>query len=92
MKAEITISNLYYNNGLMSFFFRTQSKNTFEELIDKVSEDKKTVFDAIEAYSALEAYSDDLDEIEEMFYNDSIDELCETFGLTLEEEEDEEED
>ena len=83
MKAEITISNLYYNNGLMSFFFRTQSKNTFEELIDKVSEDKKTVFDAIEAYS------DDLDEIEEMFYNDSVDELRETFCLTLEEDEEE---
>lgn len=77
MKAEVTISQVYYNHSLLNFFFRTQSENTFKELFESVEEDNTEIFNAIENYS------DDLDEIEELFYNESIEDLCEIFGLTL---------
>ena len=85
MKAELTIKQLYYNSSIMNFFFRTQSENTFNELIEKCTESNDEIFNAIENYS------DDLDEVEEMFYNDSIEEISEALGLTIEEEEEEEE-
>lgn len=85
MKAELTIKQLYYNASIMNFFFRTQSENTFNELIEKCEESNDEIFEAIENYS------DDLDEIEEMMYNDSIEEIATELGLTIEEEEEEEE-
>lgn len=77
MKAEVTLSQVYYNHSILSFFFRTQAKETFNELFESVQEDDNEVFDAIENYS------DDLDEIEELFYSESISDICEIFGLTL---------
>ena len=85
MKAELTIKQLYYNASVMNFFFRNQSENTFNELIEKCPESNDEIFNAIENYS------DDLDEVEEMFYNDSIEEIAEALGLTISEEEEEEE-
>ena len=85
MKAELTIKQLYYNSSIMNFFFRTQSENTFNELIEKCTESNDEIFNAIENYS------DDLDTIEEMFYNDDIDDIASELGLTIEEEEEEEE-
>ena len=85
MKAELTIKQLYYNSSIMNFFFRTQSENTFNDLIEKCEESNDEIFNAIENYS------DDLDDVEEMFYNDSIEEIAESLGLTIEEEEEEEE-
>ena len=70
MNAQITIFQLYYNESLLNFFFRTQAKETFEKLTDNVEESNSEIFDAIENYS------DDLDEIEELFYSESIEELC----------------
>ena len=84
MKAELTIKQLYYNASVMNFFFRTQSENTFNELIEKCTESNDEIFNAIENYS------DDLDEVEEMFYNDSIEEIAEALGLAISEEEEEE--
>ena len=84
MKAELTIKQLYYNASIMNFFFRTQSENTFNELIEKCTESNDEIFNAIENYS------DDLDNIEEMLYNDSIDEIATELGLTILEEEEEE--
>ena len=77
MKAELTIKQLYYNSSIINFFFRTQSENTFSELFEAVEEPQSEVFEAIENYS------EDLDEVEELFYNESIPDLCEIFGLTL---------
>ena len=84
MKAELTIKQLYYNSSIMNFFFRTQAENTFNELIEKCTESNDEIFNAVENYS------DYLDEVEEMFYNDSIEEIAEALGLTIEEEEEEE--
>lgn len=77
MKVEVTMSQVYNNNTLRSFFFRNQSQETFKELFESVEESQSEVFNAIENYS------DDLDEIEELFYSESIEDLCEIFGLTL---------
>lgn len=77
MTAEITVSNLYYNNSLMNFFFRNQAKETFEELIEAVNESNEVIFENIES-----CY-DDLDEVEELFYNESIEDLAEIFNLTI---------
>ena len=35
MKAEVTISNIYWNKGLSNFFFRDQAYNTLEELVKR---------------------------------------------------------
>ena len=86
MNAELTIKQLYYNSSIMNFFFRTQAENTFNELIEKCEESNDEIFNAIENYS------DDLDDIEEMFYNDSIEEIVNELGLKIEEEEEEDED
>ena len=81
MKAQLSISNLYYNKSLLNFFFRTQSEEEFNNLFTRVEEEREDVFNAIETYS------DDLDDIEEMFYSDSIDEIISNLGLTAIEEE-----
>ena len=35
MKAEVTISNIYWNNSLSDFFFRDQAYETLEELVKR---------------------------------------------------------
>ena len=81
MKAEVNFSQVYYNSSLMSFFFRNQSEKTLDELLEKCTESNDLIFNAIENYS------DDLDEIEELFYNESLEDIAEELGLTIEEEE-----
>lgn len=83
MKAQLSISNLYYNKSLLNFFFRTQSEEEFNNFFNRVAEETEDVFNAIENYS------DDLYDIEEMFYNDSIEEIISNLGLTAIEEEEE---
>ena len=83
MKAEVNFSQVYYNSSLMSFFFRDQAENTLNELIEKCTESNDVIFNAIENYS------EDLDEIEEMFYNESLEDIADELGLTIEEEEEE---
>jgi peptide subunit release factor 1 (eRF1) len=77
MKVEVAMSRVYNDSYLLNYFFRNQAKETFKELFDSVQEDSSAVLNAIENYS------DDLEEVEELFYNESIEELCEIFGLTL---------
>ena len=77
MKVEVTMSQVFYNHSLLNFFFRNQAKETFNEIFESVQEDDTEIFNAIENYS------DNLDEIEELFYSESIEDLCEIFGLTL---------
>ena len=88
MKAEITFSQLYWNNSLMDFFFRQQSKNTLDELMKRVDS-------PMQAIELIDSYVDDndidADELDEIFYNDSIEEISEMFGIELNEESDEEE-
>ena len=87
MKAEITFSQLYWNNSLMDFFFRQQSKNTLDELMKRVDS-------PMQAIELIDSYVDDndidADELDEIFYNGSIEDISDLFGIELNEEEYEE--
>lgn len=83
MKAEVTFSELYWNESLMSFFFREQSIRTLDELLEKVA-DKRAAINAIEVHAEINNYS--VDDVEEMFYEYSVEELADEFGLQIENE------
>ena len=83
MKAEVTFSELYWNESLMSFFFREQSIRTLDELMEKVA-DKMAAINAIEVHAEINDYS--VDDVEEMFYEYSVEELADEFGLEIESE------
>lgn len=90
MKAEITFDQLYWNPSLLGFFFRSQSIRTMEELLDR-SVDRRAAVSLITENAEWDY--EDLDELEEDFHNDSVEELAKKFGIVLQEEdEDEEED
>ena len=86
MKAEVTFSELYWNNSLMKFFFREQSIRTLDELMEKVA-DKRTTINTIEVHAELNNYS--VDDVEEMFYEYSVEELADEFGLQIESDDEE---
>lgn len=89
MTAYISISQIYWNkHSLGGFFFRDQAYETLEELIERSSEGERIAIDILDDQTD----DMDIDEVEEMFYSDSIEELADHFGLELEEKETEEED
>lgn len=81
MKAEVTFSELYWNEALISFFFRKQSIRTLDELMEKVA-DKRDAINAIEVHAEISGYS--VDDVEEMFYEYTVEELAREFDLELE--------
>ena len=81
MKAEVTFSELYWNESLMRFFFRGQSIRTLDELMGKVA-DKGDAINAIEVHAEINNYS--VDDVEEMFYEYTVEELAREFDLELE--------
>lgn len=76
MKTELTLANCYYNNSLMNFFFRSQATETLIKLLETVEEDIHQISDN------AEDYTDDLDIIEELFYNKSIEDIIEILNLS----------
>ena len=88
MKAEVTISNIYWSNSLSDFFFRDQAYNTLEELVKRSAMSGQDTLDALD-----EATDDmDIDDVEETFYSESVEYCAEEFGIELEDEEDEDDD
>lgn len=89
MTKEITFSNLYWNDGLRGFCFRNQSEDTFNEVMQNVVDGPETERMMGEF---LESMFDDVDDLEEYFYNgtiqDIIDEFCEYHGIEADEDED----
>ena len=89
MKAEITFSNLYWNDNLRGFFFRSQSEDTFNEVTQRVinSPDSER-----EVGEFLESQFSTVDEMEEYFYEQDaeniIDEMRE-YGIEIDDESDE---
>lgn len=86
MKAKISISNIWWHEGLCDFFFRGQSYKTLELLMAlSTMSDKETL-------RALDAATEDmdLDDVEEMFYAESVEYCANEFGIELNDEEDEE--
>lgn len=88
MKAEVTISNIYWNKGLNNFFFREQALSTLEELVGRSTMNGQDVLDTLDDATD----NMDIDEVEEMFYSESVEYCANEFGIELEEEEDEDND
>lgn len=86
MKAEVTISNIYWNNSLSDFFFREQAYKTLEELVERSAMNEQDTLDALD--NATEDM--DIDDVEETFYSESVEYCANEFDIELEEEEDEE--
>lgn len=86
MKAEVTISNIYWNKSLSNFFFRDQAYETLEELV------KRSAMNVQDTLDALDDATDDMDidDVEEKFYSESVECCADEFGIELEDEEDEE--
>lgn len=76
MKVDLTLANCYYNKSLMNFFFRDQAKHTLIELLEMVEDDINQIS------NSAENYTDDLDEIEELLYNESIEDIIEILNLS----------
>lgn len=89
MTKEITFSNLYWNDGLRGFCFRNQSEDTFNEVMQNVVDGPETERMMGEF---LESMFDDVDDLDEYFYNekiqDIIDDFCEYHGIEADEDED----
>ena len=85
MKAEVTMSQIWFNNSLSDFFFRDQAYNTLEELV------KRSTMSGQDTLDALDDATDDMDidDVEETFYSESVEYCAEEFDIELEEEEDE---
>lgn len=90
MNAQITISNIWYNKTkLGEWFFRSQAMQTLEELVDR-----SDVITITETLSELDAATEDMDidDVEEMFYSESVEYCAAELGIKLAEaDEDEDE-
>ena len=82
MVANVTISNIYWNNSLRNFFWRTQSMETLEELMSSSTMDEDDILQLLEEQTETE----DIDDVEEDFYSLSVEELAENYGIELKEE------
>lgn len=84
MRAEVTISNIYWNDGLSNFSLREQALRTLEELV------KRSAMSVPDTLDALDEATDgmDIDYVEEMFYSESVEYCAKEFGIELEDEED----
>ena len=88
MKAEVTISNIYWNKkSLGGFFFRDQAYEALEELVDRSSMDGKATLDALDDRTQ----DDDIDEVEGCFYEMSVERLAEMYDIELVEGDEEDE-
>lgn len=89
MTKEITFSNLYWNNGLRRFCFSAQAEDTFNEVTQNIVESPET---ERMMSDFIESMFDDVDDMEEYFYNELpetiIREYCEYHGIEADEDED----
>ena len=83
MRIEISFSTIYFNHSLYDYFFRKQSQHTLENLIYTAKRDVPSVLNAIDRYAEDNGY--DVDDIDEMFYHDSVEDIAERLGLQLKE-------
>ena len=89
MRIEIDFARVYNTKSLLNYLFRSQSEETLVELINRSVDDISIVLGAIDSYAENNDF--DIDDIEEMFHNDSVEEIAEQIGIEIEEEEEEEE-
>ncbi len=67
MTKEITFSNLYWNDRLRGFCFRSQSEDTFNEVMQTIVESPETERMMGEF---IEFMFNDVDDMEEYFYEE----------------------
>lgn len=89
MRIEIHFGRVYNTKFLLDYLFRYQSEMTLEELINSAVDDISIVLDAIDSYAEVNCC--DIEDVEEMFYHDSVEDIAERLGLQLKEGEEEEE-
>lgn len=82
------MSQIWFNKSLSDFFFREQAYKKLEELVGRSTMSGQDTLDALD-----DATEDmDIDEVEEMFYSESVECCAEEFCIELEDEEDEDDD
>ena len=88
INEEVTLSNLWWNNGLRGFLFRDQATETLEELVSAVGGDRDpNLFSDLE--DRVEQNYADVEDFEEDCYSESVEYLLENLGYEIEEDEDE---
>ena len=80
MTAKVTISEIYWNKGLANFFFRDQAYETLENLIAHATDIGNVVLAKLDALTEGE----DIDDVEENFYGESVATLAEMYDIELE--------
>lgn len=85
MVANVTISNIYWNNSLRNFFWRTQSMDTLEELMSRSTMSDDDILELLDEQTELS----DNDDVEEDFYSLSVEELADIYGIELVEDDEE---
>lgn len=73
---KITFSNLYWNDGLRGFRFRSQSEDTFNDVMNQVvgsTETEKMMSEFIESMF------DGVDDMEEYFYEQDAENIIEEY-------------
>ena len=90
MKAEITFKQLFWNDSLMNFFLREQSRRHLNELFNRASCSGMYLEGTISEY--VEENDIDADGLDELLYDYSVEELAEEFGIELIEDKDKDED
>ena len=89
MKFETSLGSVLNYEPLRKHFFRNQSIRTLNDLIDQVHGLKCDIVYCIECY--CEENNFDSDALDEMLYNESVEDLANEFRLELMEKEEEEE-
>ena len=78
MKADVTISKLYWDVEFAKYFFRRQAYQTFTDLVKRIGRGDA----GLETLSnAIENNYLDLDSFEEDCYNLDVDQMLEILGL-----------
>lgn len=88
INEEVTLSNLWWNNGLRGFLFRDQATKTLEELVSAVGGNSDP-----NAFSDLEERVEqnyaDVEDFEEDCYSETVEYLLENLGYDIDDDEDE---
>ena len=84
MIANVTIENLYWDKGLMTFFFRQQSENTLVEVLEKTTLHIQTALNFLDEYFATY----DIDYVEELFYSETAEYILDFIGMPYEQDDD----
>ena len=77
MKAKVYLSNIYWNKGLASYFFREQAMKTFEKLVEHRKVDGDDFLNQLD--ERTEDY--DIEDVEEMFYEMSMTQIANELGI-----------